>query len=157
VFVRPIKALDEDHLRDFFHKLTDQNVYMRYFTQMHSLPQKVLKRFSDIDYSKDMALVVLYPTQTAQNEIVAIGQWILDENDNIPEIALQIRDDWQGEGLGKFLFLRSIEMAKSYQIKNLKADVLADNAAMNAVFKSCLIPYKRKVEFGVNRYVFDLS
>jgi acyl-CoA hydrolase/GNAT superfamily N-acetyltransferase len=157
VFVRPIKALDEDHLRDFFHKLTDQNVYMRYFTQMHSLPQKVLKRFSDIDYSKDMALVVIYPTQTAQNEIVGVGQWILDENDNIPEIALQIRDDWQGEGLGKFLFLRSIEMAKSYQIKNLKADVLADNVAMNAVFKNCLIPYKRKVEFGVNRYIFDLS
>jgi GNAT superfamily N-acetyltransferase len=104
-----------------------------------------------------MALVVIYPTQTAQNEIVGVGQWILDENDNIPEIALQIRDDWQGEGLGKFLFLRSIEMAKSYQIKNLKADVLADNVAMNAVFKNCLIPYKRKVEFGVNRYIFDLS
>ncbi|MFT4938792.1 MAG: acyl-CoA hydrolase/GNAT superfamily N-acetyltransferase [Paraglaciecola sp.] len=157
VFVRPIKALDEDHLRDFFHKLSDQNVYMRYFTQMRSLPQKVLKRFSDIDYSKDMALVVLYPPQTAQNEIVGIGQWIVDENDNIPELALQIRDDWQGDGLGKFVFLRLIEMAKSYQIKNLKADVLSDNTAMNMVFENALIPYKRKVEFGVYRYMFDLS
>jgi acyl-CoA hydrolase/GNAT superfamily N-acetyltransferase len=157
VFVRPIKAMDEDHLRDFFHKLSDQNVYMRYFTQMRSLPQKVLKRFSDIDYSKDMALIVLYPPQTAQNEIVGIGQWIVDENDNIPELALQVRDDWQGEGLGKFLFLRLIEMARSYQIKNLKADVLSDNTAMNQVFKSSLIPYKRKVEFGVYSYMFDLT
>ena len=37
VLVRPVKAIDEDQLRDFFHKLSDQNVYMRYFTQMRSL------------------------------------------------------------------------------------------------------------------------
>ncbi|MFT6779474.1 MAG: acyl-CoA hydrolase/GNAT superfamily N-acetyltransferase [Paraglaciecola sp.] len=157
LFVRPIKAIDEDHLRDFFHKLSDQNIYMRYFNQLTSLPQKVLKSFSDIDYSKDMALVALYPPETAQNEIVGIAQWIIDKNDNIPDIAIQVRDDWQGEGLGKFLLARLVEIALSYNIKQLKADVFCDNTVMNKVFENGTIPYKRKGEFGVYSYIFDLK
>jgi acyl-CoA hydrolase/GNAT superfamily N-acetyltransferase len=157
VFIRPIKAVDEDKLRSFFHKLSDQNVYMRYFTHIRSLPQKVLKRFSDIDYHKDMALVALYPPKTTQQEIVGIGQWIIDERGGMPELALQVRDDWQGQGLGKFLFLRLIEMAKSYKIIKLKADVLSDNKAMNLVFETAGIHYHKKTEIGVCSYVFDLS
>lgn len=157
VFIRPIKAVDEDRLRDFFHELSDQNVYMRYFTPLRSLPQKVLKRFSDIDYHKDMALVVLHPPRSAQQEIVGIAQWILDEHDDMPELALQIQDDWQGQGLGKFLFLRLVAIAKSYNIIKFKADVLADNDAMNHVFETAGIPYQKKVELGVYSFVFDLN
>lgn len=156
VLVRPIKAVDEDHLRDFFHKLSDQNVYMRYFTQLRSLPQKILKRFSDIDYSKDMALVILSPPQTAQHEIVGIGQWILDTEDHVPEIAFQIRDDWQGEGLGNYLLTRLIEMARAFQIQRLKADVLEDNLAMHKVFEASGLTFKRSHAFGVYTYRFDL-
>lgn len=157
VFIRPIKALDEDRLRDFFHKLSDQNVYMRYFTQIRSLPQKVLKRFSDIDYHKDMALVVLYPPQATQQEIIGIGQWFVDQHDGMAELALQIRDDWQGEGLGKFLFLRLVEIAKSYGISKLKADVLANNDGMNSVFETSGIAYQKRAELGVFSFIFDLS
>jgi acyl-CoA hydrolase/RimJ/RimL family protein N-acetyltransferase len=157
VFIRPIKALDEDHLRDFFHKLSDHNVYMRYFSQIRSLPQKVLKRFSDIDYAKDMALVILYPPQSTQQEIVGIGQWFIDSHDGTPELALQIRDDWQGQGLGNFMFLRLIEIAKSYQIQQMKADVLANNKAVNRIFETSGVHYQRKVELGVFSYTFDLT
>lgn len=157
VFIRPIKALDEDRLRDFFHKLSDQNVYMRYFSQIRSLPQKVLKRFSDIDYAKDMAIVVLYPPQSTQQEIVGIGQWFIDPHDGIPELALQIRDDWQGQGLGDFMFRRLLEIAKSYEISQLKAEVLADNSAMNRIFVRSDIPYKRESELGVYSYLFDVG
>lgn len=157
VLVRPIKAIDEDLLRDFFHKLSDQNVYMRYFAQLRSLPQKVLKSFSDIDYSTDMALVALSPPETANHEIVAIGQWIVDPEDNVPEIAFQVRDDWQGEGLGKFMLEKLMEIARNNGIKYLKADVLADNQAMNIVFEQLQVPYKRKSEVGVFHYIFELS
>lgn len=157
IFVRPIKAIDEDLLRDFFHKLSDQNVYMRYFTQVRSLPQKVLKQYSDIDYAKDMALVALYPPETANHAIIGIAQWIMDEEDGIPEIAIQIRDDWQSHGLGKFLTTRLMEIAKEYKIKKLKADVLADNDGMNRIFESAGVEFKRKLEFGVYSYVFELD
>lgn len=157
VLVRPIKAVDEDHLRDFFHKLSDQNVYMRYFSQLRSLPQKILKKFSDIDYSRDMALVALSPPDTGHHEIVAIGQWIIDEEDGIPEIAFQVRDDWQGEGLGMFFVKRLFQLALSCGIKKLKADVLDNNHNMNYVFEHADVPYSRKSEFGITHFLFTLK
>ncbi|XOV81205.1 MAG: GNAT family N-acetyltransferase [Aestuariibacter sp.] len=157
IFVRPIQAVDEDLLRDFFHKLSDQNVYMRYFTQMRSLPQKVLKQYADIDYSKDMALVAVYPPETANHAIIGIAQWIMDDEDSTPEIAIQIRDDWQGHGLGRFFTCRLMTIAKEYGIKHLKADVLADNDGMNRIFESLDIDFKRKLEFGVYSYLFNLD
>ena len=88
---------------------------------------------------------------------MGIAQWIIDKNDNITEIAIQVRDDWQGEGLGKFLLARLVEIALSYNIKQLKADVFCDNTVMNKVFENGTIPYKRKGEFGVYSYIFNLK
>lgn len=157
VLVRPIKAVDEDLLRNFFHKLSDQNVYMRYFSKLRSLPQKILKQYSDIDYSKDMALVALSPPETANHQIVGIGQWIMDDSDGIPEIAFQVRDDWQGEGLGRFFVNRLMKLGKLCGINEFKADVLANNAPMNSVFENAGVAYKRTNEFGVFHYLFDLT
>ena len=157
ILLRPIKAVDEDLLRSFFHKLSDHSVYMRYFSQLRSLPQKILKQYADIDYSRDMALVALYPPETANHEIVGIGQWIMDDRDKVPEIAFQVRDDWQGEGLGHYFVERLFELGRSFQIRAFKADVLSNNEAMNNIFTDAGVPYQRNHEFGVYHYVFDLT
>lgn len=157
ILVRPIKAVDEDRLRDFFHKLSDTNIYMRYFTHLRSLPQKVLQQSADIDYSQNMTLVALSPPDNAYHEIIGIGQWVLDLHDRIPEIAFQIRDDWQGEGLGKYLFHRLAEMAGSYGISQFKAEVMVENKAMNHLFEKSPIVYQRRVELGIYSYLFQLQ
>jgi GNAT superfamily N-acetyltransferase len=170
VFVRPIKASDEDLLRQFFHKLSDHSVYLRYFRRMESLPQRVLQKYADIDYRSDMALVVLSPpprasianhSSTAASELVAIGQWIADPRPNHvdapPEIAFQVRDDWQGQGLGRYLFQRLVELSQSSNDGNttqFKADVLADNKAMRHVFETSGVPFQKQTEFGVVTYTF---
>jgi GNAT superfamily N-acetyltransferase len=131
VLVRPIKPIDEDCLRDFFHKLSDQSVYLRYFRRLKSMPQRILQKSVDIDYSRDMAIVALYPPDSyQQHEIVGIAQWVSDPTVNgtgLPEIAFQVRDDWQGEGLGSFLCRKIFTIAKLLGIHKLKADVLSDN------------------------------
>ena len=165
VFVRPVKAADEDLLRSFFHKLSDHSVYLRYFRKMDSMPQLILQKYSDIDYSNDMALVVLSPPpakgrHTGTSELVAIGQWIASPQEHQPgqpEIAFQVRDDWQGEGLGRYLFLRLVEISKSFDhCLHLKADVLADNAGMRHVFEHSGVPFTKRADFGVISYTFDL-
>lgn len=180
---RTPQAADEDLLRSFFHKLSDHSVYLRYFRKMRSLPQRILQSFTDVDYSTDLALVALYPhdKDKGRQELVAIAQFITpavfrrpsvndlttsaaggnraaaDTSYYAPEIAFQVRDDWQGEGLGKYLFSRLVEASKSFGcFKQFKADVLADNKGMRRVFETSGIPYKTKIEFGVVTYVFDL-
>jgi RimJ/RimL family protein N-acetyltransferase len=161
VLVRPIKPVDEDALRRFFHNLSDQSVYLRYFRRLKSMPQRILQKTTDIDYSKDMALVMLSPPNAYHHEIVGIAQWVSDPRENngthIPEIAFQVRDDWQGEGLGKFLFRKIMATAKLSGVLKVKADVLADNKAMNAIFETSGIPLQKRCDFGVVTYIFDLD
>jgi GNAT superfamily N-acetyltransferase len=151
VLVRPIKPTDEDDLRSFFHNLSDHSIYLRYFRRMKSMPQRILQKTADIDYSRDMAIVVLSPPDAYQHEIVAIAQWMSDPRENghnYPELAFQVRDDWQGEGLGKYLFQKIMATAKTLGVVKLKADVLASNKAMNAVFEKSGIPLKKGSDFG---------
>lgn len=157
VLVRPIKAVDEDHLRDFFHKLSDHSVYLRYFRRMKSMPQRILQKTADVDYSTDMAIVVLSPPDAHNHELVALGQWISDpRGGDTPEIAFQVRDDWQKEGLGSFLFLRLLEIAGGLGLSKLKADVLSDNKGMNKIMEQSPVPFRKQTDFGVNTYTFAL-
>lgn len=159
LFVRPIKAVDEDNLRDFFHKLSDHSVYLRYFRKLRSMPQLILQRTADVDYSSDMSIVALSPPDAFHHEIVGIAQWVSDISPGepgIPEMAFQVRDDWQGEGLGSYLFQRLIEIARTVGVEKLKADVLADNVGMNLIFKKSGLRYARSHDFGVTTYTFDL-
>lgn len=95
------------------------------------MPQRILQKSVDIDYSHDMAIVVLFPPDAyQQHEIIGIAQWVSDptENGTAPqEIAFQVRDDWQGEGLGSFLCRKIFAIAKTLGVDRLKADVLSDN------------------------------
>lgn len=106
-----------------------------------------------------MAIVVLSPRDAHPQEIVGLAQWNSDPSGNghDPEIAFQVRDDWQGEGLGSFLFLKIMATAKILGVTKLKADVLADNKAMNSVFLNSGIPILKRSDFGVVTYIFDLE
>jgi len=157
VFCRPIKAVDEDHLRSFFHKLSDHSVYLRYFRKVKSMPQRILQKITDADYESNVALVLLSPPDAQAQEIVGIGQWIMDHKDGVPEIAFQVRDDWQGEGLGTFLFARLVAISESFGIAKFKADVLADNRAMRRVFEKSGVAHTCRTDFGVVTYTFDLA
>jgi RimJ/RimL family protein N-acetyltransferase len=182
IFIRPIKAADEDLLRTFFHKLSDHSVYLRYFRRLRSMSHQILLRYTDLDYSNDMALMALYPIQgqndndknnnsstivprrnsnpaQQQYELVGIVQLISDHQDGIPDVAFQVRDDWQGEGLASFLFLHLIEVSTGswFNYTQLKADVLSENRPMRHVFEKSGIPYTVRSDIGVITYIFDLS
>jgi RimJ/RimL family protein N-acetyltransferase len=92
--------------------------------------------------------------------MIAIGQWISSPQPHLqgrPELAFQVRDDWQGEGLGKYLFLRLVEISQSFGgVMCLKADVLADNRGMRHILEQSGIPYKKRSDFGVVSYTFEL-
>jgi len=126
------------------------------------MPQRILQKTADVDDASNMALVVLSPPDAAQHELVGLAQWIMDKADGVPEVAFQVRDDWQGEGLGGFLFARLLVISREFGISQFKADVLAENRAMRRVFersgasivhtalilelsRTCLIPRRKSI------------
>lgn len=156
IHTRPIRPTDEDMMRDLFYACSAETLYHRFFTKMRSMPHRKLKKFVNVDYEKNMALVSV--THEDEHEmIVAVGRYSVDKSSNSAEVAFIVRDDWQGQGLGVSMFHQLLEVARKRGIMNFTADVLHDNARMLHIFHKCApTTIKSTLEGGVYHLNFSI-
>ncbi|NIA18553.1 MAG: GNAT family N-acetyltransferase [Simkaniaceae bacterium] len=157
VHFRPITPTDEDMMRELFYTFSPETVYHRFFSQLKSMPHHKLKEFVNIDYVNDMALVGV--TQEDEHEmIIAVGRYALDPSTKAAEVAFVVRDDWQGQGLGVFMFGQLLEIARKRGIVKFTAEVLVDNAAMLHIFHKCApTPIESILEGGIYHLSFSIK
>jgi acetyltransferase len=131
VRIRPIRPEDEPGMVQFHEKLSERTVYMRYL-QVLRLDRRVahdrLTRICFIDYDREMALVAEH---SGSGEILGVGRLSRSHSANRAEIAVLVRDDWQGKGLGKVMLLRLLEVARKEGIERLEANFHPLNFAMH--------------------------
>ena len=70
----------------------------------------------------------------AGNEIVAVGT-IAFHGQARAELALLVQDAWQNRGVGAALATALLEVAESHGVRELTADVLADNVPMRRLIQ----------------------
>ena len=156
IHMRPILPTDEDMMRDLFYACSTETLYHRFFVKMQSMPHRKLKKFVNIDYVKNMALVSV--TREDEREmIVAVGRYSVDKATNAAEVAFIVRDDWQGQGLGISMFNQLLEVARKRGIIKFTADVLHDNARMLHIFHKCApTSIQSTLEAGVYHLSFSI-
>ena len=115
VFIRPILHTDELLLVDLFNKISPQSRYMRFLRHLHALPKEMLHHFTHINYHSDFALVAVI-TESGKDAIIAVGRYAYDSHENITDLAVAVRDDWQHLGLGKSLLVKTISIGKEHGI-----------------------------------------
>ena len=71
VFVRPIKPADEHLYGAFVEKLSPEDIRFRFLTPRKEFSHKFIARFTQIDYSRAMALVAL---NKEQNELLGVAR-----------------------------------------------------------------------------------
>lgn len=128
IFLRPIRPEDEPALQAFFHKLSSDDVRMRYFTQMRELRHQVAARLTQIDYDRAMAFVAL-PSRDAE-DIWGVVRLDCDPDNRVGEYAVEVRSDIKGRGLGRLLMERLIAYARERGTGAIEGDVLAENRRM---------------------------
>jgi RimJ/RimL family protein N-acetyltransferase len=131
VIVRPVRMSDEAPLQRMLYRLSDESVYRRFFAYRRAHPHEEMQNMVSLDYESAMGLVVIEPEH---DEIVALSRYDVDPATNFAEIAFTVRDDWQHRGIGTLLLRRMTEIARARGLAGFKAEVLARNAAMLAVF-----------------------
>ena len=99
LLLRPVKISDEPLLKDFFYSLSDQTLNRRFMSLRHDMPHERLQEFVVIDHTREM-LILACVKEGELEKIVGMGQYFINENDHTAEIALVIRDDYQGKGIG---------------------------------------------------------
>lgn len=129
VCVRPIRPTDEDMLRVFHYRLSPETVFRRYRHMLKSLPHSERLKLVNVDYEREMALVVVQGTEPTA-EMLGVGRYFLDEATRIAELAFTVRDDWQNRGIGTLLMRKLLEVGRAKGLAGFEAYVQTDNAPM---------------------------
>jgi acetyltransferase len=116
--IRPIRPEDEPMLVKFHQTLSESSVNMRYLSPMllgERVAHERLSRLCFIDYDREMALV-------------ARG-----EDPDTGERAILINDRYQGQGLGKELLQRLIEVGRAEGMGRIQAEFAPSNYLMRSI------------------------
>jgi acetyltransferase len=130
VLLRPIVPEDEPSLQAAFSKLTAEEVRLRFFAPKKTLSHFAAVRFTQIDYDREMGLILTRPGRPGTTEIFGVANLVADPDNQSAEYAIVVRHDMVGLGLGIVLMRRIIDYARDRGIKELFGDVLQENRPM---------------------------
>jgi acetyltransferase len=128
--LRPILPEDEPALQRGFARLTPEEIRARFFAPMKSVPHVTAARFTQIDYDREMALVLSDLGIPGRVELHAVVRLAADPDNEIAEFAIVVEKTLTGLGLGTLLLRSLIDYARDRGLRELYGDVLADNHAM---------------------------
>jgi acetyltransferase len=123
--VRPIRPEDAGREKRFFDRLSARSRYQRFMQYLAQLSERMLARFTQLDYDRELALVALW-----QDEFVAVGRYAPNRDGRTAEFALVVADDWQGKGLGHALLERLCAAARAAGYRALYGHILGANREM---------------------------
>jgi acetyltransferase len=87
-------------------------------------------RFTQIDYDREMVLVLTEPGIAGEARIDGVVQLSADPDNEKAEFAIVVSRDVTALGLGVFLLRRLVDYARERGIGRLYGDVLSDNTTM---------------------------
>ena len=116
--------------------------------------QRMLARFTQIDYDRHIALVALPAAETVET-MLGVARAIIGRNLKEAEFSVVVSDPWQGKGIGAALLQRCISIAKERGIETVMGTVLAENTQMLALGKK--LGFKIKKVAGAGEYELSID
>ena len=89
----------------------------------------MLVRFTQIDYSREMALIALAAEHEKEVEL-GVARYATNPDGDTCEFALVIADSMQGKGLGQKLMVALMEAARANGLSVIEGEVLSNNHKM---------------------------
>jgi len=139
ITIRPAKPVDERRIQEHFYHLDKKDVIARFFHEKTRFVRDEMENISQIDYIKDLTLIAVVG-EFGFGKVVAVGEYLLDENSNMAEVAFSVSRKYQARGLGWRLMKKLAETARENGIAGLFAYTSAQNRGMIKLFKK--LPYE---------------
>ncbi|WER49140.1 GNAT family N-acetyltransferase [Cupriavidus sp. WKF15] len=93
-----------------------------------------------------VALVVTAPSADGGAEaVIANGQFVVTSH-GTAEFAVLVADAWQGQGLGRRLIGRLLQLARAAGLRCMRGDVLSENRRMLAILRGLGFSCRRNPE-----------
>ncbi len=152
VTIRPVKPVDQRRIQEHFYNLDKKDVISRFFHDKSSFVRDEMEELSQIDYIKNLTLVAVVG-EFGFGRVVAVGEYLLDAEENNAEIAFSVNRDFQGKGIGKILIKKLAEAARENGISGMHAYTSSRNKPMVKLFK--MLPYK--IQTSIDGGILRLS
>ena len=128
--VRPVLPEDEPALKALFARLTADEVRLRFFAPKAELSHATAARMSQIDYDRDMGLVVAEVGAPGCVAVHGAAHLSADADLERAEFAIMLAHDMAGLGLGPMLMRRILDHARTTGLREVFGEVLTENRAM---------------------------
>jgi len=129
VMLRPIRPEDAEIEQQFVRNLSPESKYFRFMDTLRELTPSMLARFTQIDYSREMAFIAVLREDSGEREI-GVCRYVTNPDAETCEFALVVADEWQRRGLGRRLMVALIDVARARGLKQMMGHVLAQNTPM---------------------------
>ncbi|WP_158773726.1 bifunctional acetate--CoA ligase family protein/GNAT family N-acetyltransferase [Cobetia sp. L2A1] len=140
VEVRPIRGEDAPLITAFHARLSEESIRFRYFHHKADLSQRDLALLAQINYDRQMAFIAERDVQESsgdapRREMLGVVR-VWNDPDNIrTEFSVIIRDDLQGEGIGRLLMEKMLRYCRSLGTLEMVGKIMIDNHPMRALMK----------------------
>jgi GNAT superfamily N-acetyltransferase len=152
VCVRPVTPGDAPRIEAFHRALSLETVHFRYFSGLARLPPAIVRRFTVVDFARDMVLVA-----ELGERVVALASYHRGRSPDSAEVAFVVADEHQGRGLGTLLLDELAELAREHGVTRFVADTLVGNRAMLRVFADAGFELERDSGGGVVHLRFPVA
>jgi len=133
VEIRALHPQDREALHTAVMRCSTETLYHRFFAVKREFSEKEIHFFLDIDFVTHVALAAV-ANEDGRETIVGSCRYVVVAPERA-EVAFLVIDDYQRKGLGTVLMRRLAAIAREAGLKELVAEVLADNAPMLKVFE----------------------
>jgi len=128
--LRPIRPEDGPQHREFWAKLSAEDIRMRVFYSRRTLEPTELARLTQIDYDREMAFIATLPLPEGGEETLGVVRGICDPDNDSAEYGVIVRTDQKGKGLGLMLMEKLIRYLRQHGTRRIVGTVLRENRGM---------------------------
>lgn len=151
VRIRAIRPDDKCLLVKAFNELEPESIYTRFFQRKTSLSAKELQKATELDFEKEVGLVVTIDEDGTETIIGSGSYAAYDTPDGrrYAEVAFIVEEDYHGQGMATLLLEHLTIIARQKGVSRLTAEVLAQNSAMLKVFRRSGLPLRQEKDQDV--------
>jgi RimJ/RimL family protein N-acetyltransferase len=144
--IRALEPDDRAGLLAAVGRSSAQSLYRRFFSPKRGFTEEEIAQFVNVDFVNHVALVAALG---GRGGVIVGGCRYIVVQPGKAEVAFVVVDDYQGQGLGAALMRHLAKIARDAGLKELMAEVLADNISMLKVFEKSGMPVSTTRDGGV--------
>ncbi len=129
VLIRPIRPDDEPREREFYDHLSGESRQQRFMKFVHSVSEKLIHFFTDIDYDRHMAFVCEAEV-AGRPELLGEARYVANPDGRSCEFAVVIADAWHKTGIAGLLMEALLRAAQEHGFATMEGLVLRENRDM---------------------------